>query len=180
MLGEDGESELVGLASLHEEHAGDAVRDLTGIATRRRRRTSALCVLGERRADLGEGLLGRAHSNSVIVLDDDADALLAAGGSLPRVDGHDLSGKLARLLGSLSALVRKRGELVHSLAGDVEVAGDVLGRPAHRLEAVLALLVHEQLGREGGWATVGRRRHGLESKREPDVDLASGDLVRDD
>lgn len=134
MLTEDLESKLLRLAPRHEENPGDSIRDLTRVAARRR----SVPPLRERRADLGQSLLGRISSNAVVGRDGHAHALgLGSSGSgrglgeLEDGEGEDLGVEAAALLGGKGALVGDGGELVHAGAGDVEVFGDVLRGPAH-------------------------------------------------
>lgn len=133
VLSENLQPELLGLAPGHEQNTSDAVRDLTGVTAGR----SPVTPLGERRADLGQLFLGRARTDAVVLGDEDLGPLRGGragvggggtGGELECLDREDLAVEAAGSLRGLGALLRQGGELVHAVAGDVEVCPSSEGK----------------------------------------------------
>jgi len=152
-----------------------SVGDLAGVAAS----GGGWAPLREGGADLAEGLGGGAGADALVA--GEGDLLPLAVGVLDAgLDGDDLVVKKTGLLGALGALERLGGVLVHLLAGDAKVAGDVLAGPAHGLHAVARLLrVLGDLLVEGLLQGVAANGHGLDAHGDADVDLAGADRVGD-
>lgn len=109
-------------------------RHLAGVAARR-----GGSPLRKGRANLGQTLGSRSGPDSFVLGQSHVLPLAVRALDLGR-DGNNLVIKKANLLclfGPLETLSRVH---VHVLAGNVEVAADVLARPAHRLHAIGRLL----------------------------------------
>ena len=103
----------------HHHQRRRAVVDARGVAGRHR------AVLGEGGPQLGDGFVGRAGADVLVVGDDDV--------ALAARDGHrdDLVLEPAGLLRRLGLVLRSDGEIVLLLAADLPLGGDVLGGGAH-------------------------------------------------
>jgi hypothetical protein len=127
VLGENRQSELLGLAPAHQQHTSHTIRNLRSVATG----SSPVTPLRERRTNLGQRLLGAAAPDTIILGDGNANALLlgsrvasrggSAGRELVSLDGHDFVGEAAGGLSRVGALVGLGCEVVHTLAGDVKL-----------------------------------------------------------
>lgn len=104
-------------------------------------------VLREGGLELGEALRSDAVPDAIILVHNDGRLLLRLGVGPLDGNGDDLISELARLVGSSSLLEGLGGELVLDLARDTIVLGDVLGRDTHGQQAVLGILVFENLVR---------------------------------
>lgn len=149
-----------------------AVCDLAGVAARRRG-----SPLGERSAHLAEAL-GRRAGTDALVLGQGHLLPLSVGALDLGRDGHNLVVEQAGLLRALSTLEALGGVLVHLLPRDVEVAADILARPAHGLHAVGGLLALGNDGFvEGLLEAVAALGHALGAAGDADLDGAVGDGV---
>ena len=151
-----------------------SISNLAGIAAGRRG-----SPLRKRNANLGESLERSPRPDAVVLAHHDL-LPLAVRALDPGPDGCDLVVEVACLLRHLGAAEALGGVLVHLLAGDAEVAADVLARPAHGLHAVLGVLgLVGDLLVEGLLQAVSSDRHLLRADGDADLDRAARDLVRD-
>jgi len=82
--------------------------------------------LGEDGLELAQALLGRAGADAVVLGDGDLALLVRLRVGPLGADGHDLALELARLLGRLGALERRRRERVLLVARDLVLGRNVL------------------------------------------------------
>ena len=174
VFAEDGLAELLGGGALHEEEGGGAVGELGGVAA-----GSSWAPLGEGAADLRETLVGSSATNALVLGKRDLLESTILTLHLGR-NRHNLIIELARILSALGLAERISSVAIHLLARDGEVARDVLGGPAHGLDAVLGLLGEgEHGGVEGVGDGVAADGHLLGAHGDADGDGAVGDGVGD-
>lgn len=125
VLADDLLAQTLGGGALHEQDGGGTVGDLGGVTS------VDGTVLGERRADLAEGLGGHALADTVIGLDGDGLLLAGLGVGPLNLEGSNLLVEEAGLLGLDSLLVGGSGESILGGTGDTAVLGHVLGQDTH-------------------------------------------------
>jgi hypothetical protein len=114
-----GEAAPLRLGSSHQHDGGSAVIDPGGVAGRHR------AVLREGRFELRHALEGRTRTDILVLIDDDVAF------SARDRDRHDLVLEPAGLLSRLGLVLRRDGESVLLLAGELPALRDVLRGVAH-------------------------------------------------
>ncbi|KAI9151821.1 hypothetical protein HJFPF1_09032 [Paramyrothecium foliicola] len=142
VLAQDGLAKLLGSRSLHQEHSGSAVRNLTGVTG------VDAAILGEGRADLAERLSGDTGTDAIVLGDGDLLGLAGLGVLELDLERGNLLVEQASLLGLEGLLVGVGGKGILGRAGNLEVLGHVLRQDAHGNLAVGGLGVRlKQLGK---------------------------------
>lgn len=139
---DDGETEPLRHRATRKKHRSSTVRNLGGVTCVGR------AILRKRGLELAQALECNAFTDTIVAVHDNLLLLLSLRINALRRDWDDLSGKLARLLCRGGFAERLSGEFVLGGTGDFELRGDVFGGDTHGDEAVLGLLVRENLLRE--------------------------------